>query len=315
MVDEFDESNEENCGGDEDGNPEVPALPRDMPQSADKNSSKEKTHRAAEYARHALHVFSRSCVWLWRKVITNASFWTAAATVAIAVTSYYQWRAIKRQWEEMQKQSTISSDTAKRQFRAYVQYESGKLSISKDGQSYTIFIEIKNTGQTPAYSVRHWIGAAVMDRVPDPLSYFYPPNVLRPGGYPPSQHSGDVKFKKPVDEGLTDFGGTQSVCLEKTFPLTDSNWRNKIIYAWGHVTYDDQFRRPQSTAFVRQTVGPMTKGGTLRFSNILSWTAEPSDAYDADNKSNRPSKFPWNEEPQSPNEPMEISFQGACPAN
>lgn len=49
---------------------------------------------------------SRRILFRIRRILKNASFWTALATVAIAVTSFYQWRAIKGQLREMKNSST-----------------------------------------------------------------------------------------------------------------------------------------------------------------------------------------------------------------
>jgi hypothetical protein len=131
MVDDSYESNGYDRGDDENGDPEVPILPDGIAQSVGDNSSKEKTHRAGEFVGRTFT--SEKGIWLWRKIIANGGFWTATATVAIAVTSFYQWQAIKRQWEEMKKQSTISSDTEHRQLRAYLLPDTQQLRFPPTG--------------------------------------------------------------------------------------------------------------------------------------------------------------------------------------
>ncbi len=55
----------------------------------------------AKHIHYALQAISPILVRA-RRVIGSASFWTPLGTIAIAVTSFYQWRAIKGQLREMQ---------------------------------------------------------------------------------------------------------------------------------------------------------------------------------------------------------------------
>jgi len=207
-------------------------------------------------------------------------------------------------------QLVLMRETAQRQFRAYVLYEGGRVDISKDGWSYTVFIEMKNSGQTPAYSTEYWFNARIMDRLPDPFRYFFPPCV----GDSSKGCTGVVKFRITPDEGVTDIGTQQSVCFRKTFPTTSTDWSNKVIYVWGYVTYWDQFQRSQYAAFIRQTVNPIAKEESLKLANILNWATDPEE-HSRIYERKLDQKFPWPQEPQQAREPTEASFQGTCPAN
>jgi hypothetical protein len=233
-----------------------------------------------------------------------------ATRAAVAAASVYAFIAIL-QWCAMQRQLAMSLDTAKRQFRAYVLYENGRVDISKDGRSYTVSIEIKNSGQTPAYSTEYWFNAGMMDRLPDPFRYFCPPYA----DLPPGRCTGEVKFRVTPDEGATDVGAGQSVCLRNTFPIASADWDSKVIYIWGYVKYWDQFQRPQFAVFIRQTSNPVAKEKSLKLANVLNWATDPED-YSGSYIKGRPiPKFPWPQEPQQPRKPSEASFQGSCPAN
>jgi hypothetical protein len=107
MVDEFDETNQEQPAHEEEGDTEGPMIPiaEPNPSSPDKHNAKEQTNRTTEYIHNAINAISRPALWCWRH-IKNASLLTALATIAIAITSYYQWQAIKGQLHEMESSSS-----------------------------------------------------------------------------------------------------------------------------------------------------------------------------------------------------------------
>ena len=171
---------------------------------------------------------------------------TWAAFVATAVAAggaVYYAHIAKLQWNAM-------IETARRQFRAYVIYDEGTVNLSQDGRSYTVSIEVKNTGQTPAYSAQYWFTAKIMDEVSDPFWYFCPKLA-----YPDKPCSGLISFGAVPREGATDLGAGQVICMRNTFPVTAANFPNKRVYVWGYVMFLDQFQRNQLTAFIRQRPG------------------------------------------------------------
>ena len=81
-----------------------------------------------------------------RPVAYSSSFWTAAATVAIAVTSVYQWKAIRGQLDVMRNQLELSE-------RPWVDFDivvNGPLVFSSTDATMRVRITLKNVGNSPA---------------------------------------------------------------------------------------------------------------------------------------------------------------------
>jgi hypothetical protein len=198
-----------------------------------------------------------------------------------------------------QGQLTEARNITKRQFSPYLLYEGGKVAIAKDGSSYTVSIQVKNFGQTPAYSVTHWVTAQAMSHLPDPFAHFDP-------------RQGNVVFAETENQNaVSDIGPGQSICIQKTFPGSHLSG-DDVVYVWGDVKYGNQFHRCQFDAFVLQATGPIANGQELKLANIMPWA---SDAIDPDNCSEQgKAKLPWREEAgQLSAGPTSLSFQGVCP--
>src|SRR5580700_8770928 len=108
MTDEFYERDNESDGENEYEDPEVPTVRHPEPTPA--NPSVYKTRPSARYE-HALDEIFRILRWFW-KLFTSASFWTASATVVIAVATIFYTLYAKKQWKEMQKTTKAAQEAA-----------------------------------------------------------------------------------------------------------------------------------------------------------------------------------------------------------
>jgi hypothetical protein len=121
-----------------------------------------------------------------------------------------------------------AKDTAKRQLRAHVLYDSATFAIRNKNAAITI--RFKNSGNTPAYETTYWW---------------------------------NVKAFGPTEAGKLEFPDTERSSLDigsqgfldvddKEIPLSDieeARKGNKIIYIWGLVKYRDVFQRCQLGSF------------------------------------------------------------------
>jgi hypothetical protein len=84
---------------------------------------------------------------------------TAIATILIARFTFTLKRSTDSLWEAGERQRLLSEDTAKRQLRAYVTVNG--VMRTKDpgdlnGQGFAVLVDVKNSGQTPAYDFLQW---------------------------------------------------------------------------------------------------------------------------------------------------------------
>jgi hypothetical protein len=132
-------------------------------------------------------------------------------------------RAIKRQADNMDRQSDILKDTGERQLRAYVSVSRAQLKIGKG--IIRAQVHIKNYGQTPAYEVRQWIHKWVESHplsvaLPEPSEDFKMATaILGPGDH----NVMDVSWQMPPNLVL----GT----------------RASTVYIYGKILYKDAFGR------------------------------------------------------------------------
>ena len=88
----------------------------------------------------------------------NRTFWLSVAGV-VAVVAYttvaaFQWCTMNRTYGEIQAQTKNAIDVSRKQFSPYIFYGDGRIDVSTDRKRYNVSIQLKNFGQTPAYSVR-----------------------------------------------------------------------------------------------------------------------------------------------------------------
>ncbi len=180
MPDEFDKPLEQS---DPDGygeDAEVPLFPQHAEASAEKNKPEEKARTPKQYIHPA-------CDWMWPyllnigRVLKSSQFWTAAATVVIAVATVFYTIYAKRQWWELRRSTnaaesaaTTASETLKQSIadrRPYVTARIiGTLAISF-AKPIQVNIQLINWGRSLATDVtvdgHVWYGegiAAIVDK-------------------------------------------------------------------------------------------------------------------------------------------------------
>jgi hypothetical protein len=90
----------------------------------------------------------------WRNPPDRFAFLLVAFTAglfAATVALWYATRDLVRGAEE----------TAERQLRAYIVVTQGSVTVPKSNDAINIYIQIKNTGQTPAYEFSTWLDGGV----------------------------------------------------------------------------------------------------------------------------------------------------------
>jgi hypothetical protein len=182
-------------------------------------------------------------------------------------------------------------------------YENGRVDVSKDGANYTVFLELKNSGQVPAYMVTNWFSAKAMDQLSDPYATFKI-------GSKETTPGGEFGFYDTGRES-TDIGPEQSMCLTEQFPLSASNLTdgNMVIYVWGGTKFHDGFQRNQVEAFQLQSVGRIERNASLRLTMIEHNASNVDDLSDKP----KPESFPWRESPNNPaTQRQSAILQGPC---
>ena len=126
----------------------------------------------------------------------------------------------------------LMRDTARRQLRAYVCFESGFLKFAgENSRDVEAHVGIKNYGQTPAHNVKHWVRAQVVsyplrEELPKP-----PPNIpVSASELPPNERS--LAIERP--EGR--LGKEPIVVLGITLQRT--------VCVYGRIEYTDVFGKP-----------------------------------------------------------------------
>ena len=229
-----------------------------------------------------------------------ATFWatieTLIAALVAAVFTLGQWRTMNKTYGEIEKQTTTAIEASRKQFSSDILYDNSRIDVSKDGKRYNVSIQLKNVGQTPAYSVTHWVTAQDMPRLADPFKHF------------DYRSQSPIRFVKPGFDGIADIGGGQSICLQGNFTVNGKP--SNAIYVWGDVKYSDVFNRCECDAFVLQSNGNIASG---KLSNVFNWTSDTGTAKGKCDNSGV-CKIPWPEDraPEDAVAPVFSVFQGEC---
>ena len=92
--------------------------------------------------------------------IARYTFWLTLLTGAMAITALLQWRVSNRQHATMVEQEKLTrrtvevmDDTKERSLRAYVTVVQSGIRQDEFGNGGSLFVLLRNTGQTPAYRV------------------------------------------------------------------------------------------------------------------------------------------------------------------
>ncbi len=126
--------------------------------------------------------------------------------------------------------------TAERQLRAYVGIDRITATVMKIGQIPEIRIRIKNSGQTPAYSVKH--GYAYGFKPPD-----RPDHEFRAD---PSANSGTT-IAANMKISMTDASPVVGPLTQKRIDAIKSG--TLIFYVWGETNYVDVFGNKRTTRY------------------------------------------------------------------
>ena len=200
---------------------------------------------------------ARVFVFLWDHAThDNVS---AVATVIIAIFTLTLWRATDRLWGAGERQLTHLKDSAERQLGAYVGVSEGKIISHDMGNTFVAEISIKNSGQTPAYKVTHSISTELRDRLQRPKEPFaespkLPQEwVLMPG------------FSWMLVKNIAVGGPSGAGAISK----------QKDIFVWGRVDYEDVFDKPQwlSFRFVTSERAIRQHDGTVM--RTIGWELDP----------------------------------------
>jgi hypothetical protein len=126
-------------------------------------------------------------------------------------------------------------ETAVRQLRAYVGISKAFITFLKEKEP-EIQVHIRNSGQTPAYDVRMWIGAGLGSFPVDGKSLKPPPTGAEPSSsvLGPGEEPSAMVFQHPIiSEGYMPILGTPDLTL----------------YAYGEVHYRDAFGNQRFTKY------------------------------------------------------------------
>src|SRR5580658_11283158 len=113
MADQPYSGDEEQSGGEEGSDPEVPPL--DVPGDAHANDpQKNQHHTQRAIAAGYEWMTGVSAPFVWRRMIMNSNYWTASATVVIAAATiiytcyaHKRWSVMNGQLTQMQNQTTL----------------------------------------------------------------------------------------------------------------------------------------------------------------------------------------------------------------
>jgi len=178
----------------------------------------------------------------------------AIATIILAISTCFLWYYAAEQSKDIKKSIAVASDTAIRQLRAYVNFVGMKITnvdsplpsdIRKNyrpsgaeifftDKGPMVNVEMRNSGQTPAYNVKMWMSVTVRE---------YP---LKSSLEPP-------RTNKPY-ESVATFASQAIYSLPTIImkPLTQQQINSirdgsAAIYIYGEITYDDIFGLERKT--------------------------------------------------------------------
>jgi hypothetical protein len=169
----------------------------------------------------------------------HAGFFATLATLSIASFTFTLWLATNKLW-------VASENTAKRQLRAYV-FICDARRITAHIPALGVSIEIKNTGQTPAYDVTLYTGA-VFDA--DPFTSIRP--ALKKEGFYLIGPGEFVTHRMTLEPVLT---ANELILIQS----------GKVkVFVYGFCDYRDAFNTMQRTDFcVEYTDNSVTDGALL----------------------------------------------------
>ncbi len=164
---------------------------------------------------------------IYTEDVSRFTFWLVIATIVIASIGILQW------WE--------TRNIAKRQLRAYIGTRPSNLG---SGNPMEATYEIRNHGQTPAYSL---LDNAVLEICPYPL----PPDFPFPNLPPPNP---SLTVVHPDDVHYTGMGRAQRIFTPQEITLIAAGASHRL-YIFGMVKYEDIFKKAHTTKFCHSFYG------------------------------------------------------------
>jgi len=165
------------------------------------------------------------------QAIANYTFWLTFFTAILGIATV--WLAIYTTHLALG-----AKDTASRQLRAYICDVSG-LATLVDGM---VVINLKNSGQTPAYNVE---------------VYCDPPVIAQQNARPFDQSSKFAHVKTTIGAG-SEFQLTRFVTQITASDLNSIQNGVCVLFVWGRVNYTDAFKKRR--LFIFKCVGPAQNG-------------------------------------------------------
>lgn len=161
----------------------------------------------------------------------------ALFTVILGIATWLLWRSTRDLVNE-------AKATAERQLRAYVMIDKASVKNLGPGGEPVVNLLIRNSGQTPAHDVKHWVASGI---APYPLSEAMLKKIMgEETELPPKPVAPNGEFNLPSEsEVLTEasYGGL----FNKTHAL----------YVVGEIRYRDAFGVDRETDFLLFTGGPI----------------------------------------------------------
>lgn len=174
---------------------------------------------------------------------------TALSTIAIAAFTYYLKKSTDRLWDAGERQLSHLEGTPERQLRAYVLIENGRVERDFGSKRLKAILTIKNSGQTPAYDLRH--SSAVRFVPLEAGTGFFDDEVskqkliIAPNGQVP------IEIYSKLDFELENFHQYKAGGLK--------------VLVYGQFKYRDAFKNIQTTDFIFEVTGDLwASKGMLR---------------------------------------------------
>jgi len=206
---------------------------------------------------------------------------TALSTVVIAATTIWYAIVSTRSLNAFRRQIRLSEETAERQLRAYVLGETASIfnvanpvpmfpgqtfqptgaEITNPASGPGVIIQIKNTGQTPAFKVNHW-GNICFAGVP--LSMGLPAPLPQP-----------FIFESVLGPGIS---STKLLFMPQPLSTAEvASLRNGTgaVYVYGHIEYEDAFGNARRSSY--RLLHHVT-GGAIGVSTSLTFADGGNDA-------------------------------------
>jgi hypothetical protein len=131
--------------------------------------------------------------------------------------------------------------SAERQLRAYISLEWSRIVSGDGGNTFTVEVQIKNAGQTPALRVRHRMAAEVWVQHTAALSFATPE--IDPSEIPIGPGI-SFTLRQPIAVGGA--SGTGSIDVGQ-----------RLLFVWGSVEYFDIFDEPRTLEFRSRSGDPI----------------------------------------------------------